>query len=60
MHDALVAAGRRTALVVFDGEGHGFRRAETIRQAWAVELGFYGEVWGFEPDGGAEVEVANL
>jgi len=60
MRDAMVANGRPVALVVFDGEGHGFRRADTIKQAWADELGFYGAVWKLSVDGGADVAVANL
>ena len=60
MYDALESAGRPTALVVFPGEGHGFRRADTIKRAWATELGFYGAVWGLSPDGAADVDVANL
>lgn len=61
MRDAMVADGRRVALVVFDGEGHGFRRADTIKRAWADELGFYGAVWGLAVDGGTEdLPIANL
>ncbi len=60
MADALEDNGRRVALVIFEDEGHGFRRAETIKQAWADELGFYGAVWDLSVDGGAEVAVANL
>ena len=32
----------------FEGEGHGFRRAETLRACLARELAFYGRVFGFE------------
>ena len=37
------------AYVEFDGEGHGFRGAETIRRALETELAFYGSVFGFTP-----------
>ncbi len=60
MYDALDSAGKPVSLIIFDGEGHGFRKAETIKQAWAAELGFYGKVWGLDTDGGTDVEVANL
>lgn len=37
------------AYVTFEGEQHGFRRAETVMGAVEAELGFYGRVLGFEP-----------
>ncbi|MEZ5528888.1 MAG: prolyl oligopeptidase family serine peptidase [Porticoccaceae bacterium] len=33
----------------FEGEAHGFRKAETIRQAIEAELYFYGRVFRFKP-----------
>ena len=60
MYDALADAGRPVCLVTFPGEGHGFRKAASIQQAWADELGFYGAVWGLHTDGGAQVDVENL
>ena len=48
------------AYLAFEGEQHGFRRAETIRRAVEAELSFYGQVLGFEPAGGIEpVEIEN-
>jgi dienelactone hydrolase len=41
LHDVLVAAGRRCSVRYFEGEGHGFRRAETIQAALEEELAFY-------------------
>ncbi len=41
LRDALVAHGRHCEVRLFEGEGHGFRRAETIRAALEEELGFY-------------------
>ena len=38
------------AYLPFEGEAHGFRKAATITRAFAAELWFYGEVFGFEPD----------
>jgi hypothetical protein len=36
------------AVVTFPGEGHGFRRAESLRTALEGERWFYGRVLGFE------------
>jgi dipeptidyl aminopeptidase/acylaminoacyl peptidase len=46
---ALRAKGIPVAYVPFVGEGHGFRRAETIKRALEGELYFYGRVFGFAP-----------
>ena len=51
MLDALRAKGVPYAYVLFPGEQHGFRRAESIRRAAEAELSFYGQVLGFEPAG---------
>jgi dipeptidyl aminopeptidase/acylaminoacyl peptidase len=47
--ERLAAAGVPHAHVAFPGEGHGFRRVETVRTALLTELGFYGRVLGFTP-----------
>jgi dipeptidyl aminopeptidase/acylaminoacyl peptidase len=61
MYEAMAARGLPVALVVFAGEGHGFRRAENIRRALEGELDFYGQVFGFTPHGEIEpVTIANL
>ncbi len=36
------------AYLAFEGEGHGFRRAENIKRALEAELYFYSKVFGFE------------
>jgi dipeptidyl aminopeptidase/acylaminoacyl peptidase len=46
--DALRARGTPVAYLLFDGEQHGFRRAENIRRALDAELSFYSQVLGFE------------
>lgn len=51
MRDALAAKGVRHALVVYEGESHGFRRAETIQHALESELSFLGQVFGFATPG---------
>jgi dipeptidyl aminopeptidase/acylaminoacyl peptidase len=43
---ALHARGLRVVYVPFAGEGHGFRRAESIRRALEEELAFYRQVLG--------------
>jgi dipeptidyl aminopeptidase/acylaminoacyl peptidase len=47
--DALRARGVPVAYLLFEGEQHGFRRAENIVAAIEAELSFYGQVLGFEP-----------
>ena len=51
--ERMVAALKRTGVpheyLAFEGEQHGFRRAETIVRALEAELSFYGRVLGFEP-----------
>jgi dipeptidyl aminopeptidase/acylaminoacyl peptidase len=47
----LSAHGIRHALLTFKGEGHGFRRAETVIACLEAELAFYAEVLGFEAPG---------
>ena len=49
IRDALAARGIPHEYVLYQGEGHGFRRAETIISAAQTELRFLGEVFGFEP-----------
>ncbi|MCP4567331.1 MAG: S9 family peptidase [FCB group bacterium] len=37
------------AYVAFEGEQHGFRRAENIKRSLEAELYFYSRIFGFEP-----------
>ena len=61
MFDAVNAKGLPVALLMFDGEQHGFRRAETIRRALEAELYFYARVFGFVPADSIEpVDIRNL
>lgn len=46
--DALRVKGVPVAYLAFEGEQHGFRRAENIRRALDSELSFYSQVFGFE------------
>ncbi|MBW3614144.1 MAG: S9 family peptidase [Actinobacteria bacterium] len=49
MAAALRAKGIPFAYLAFEGEQHGFRRAETIKRVAEAELWFYGRVLGFSP-----------
>jgi dipeptidyl aminopeptidase/acylaminoacyl peptidase len=49
MADAVREKGHPVALIEFEGEGHGFRAAETIKAAVEAELSFYAQVLGFTP-----------
>ncbi|MBS1905754.1 MAG: S9 family peptidase [Actinobacteria bacterium] len=49
IRDALAARGVPHEYLLFDGEGHGFRQADTISAAAEAELRFLGGVFGFDP-----------
>ncbi|MGO1315525.1 MAG: prolyl oligopeptidase family serine peptidase [Cellulomonadaceae bacterium] len=55
--DALAAKGVPHAYLAYEGESHGFRRAETITHAREAELSFYGQVLGFAPPGVPVLEL---
>ncbi|MEI7743816.1 MAG: prolyl oligopeptidase family serine peptidase, partial [Chloroflexota bacterium] len=59
--DAMVAAFTASGLphvaMTFEGEGHGFRRADTRRTVARVELAFLARVFGFLP---ADTEIEPL
>ncbi|MCA1992834.1 MAG: S9 family peptidase [Coleofasciculus sp. S288] len=48
MVEALKAKGLPVAYVAYEGEQHGFRRAENIKRTLETELYFYSRVFGFE------------
>jgi dipeptidyl aminopeptidase/acylaminoacyl peptidase len=61
MAEAAAAKGLPVAYLAFEGEQHGFRRAETIVRSLEAELFFYGAVFGFTPADDIEpVRIANL
>jgi hypothetical protein len=61
MVEAMKARGQLVAYYSFAGEGHGFRKAETLRRALELELDFYGRVFGFAAPGLNErVSIANM
>ena len=61
MFDAVRAKGLPTAYIAFEGEQHGFRRAENIKRALEAELYFYSKVFGFDlADSIEPVDIVNL
>ncbi|MGC9400321.1 MAG: prolyl oligopeptidase family serine peptidase [Anaerolineae bacterium] len=61
MFEALKAKGVPVAYVPFEGEQHGFRRAENIKRALDAELYFYSRIFDFPlPDPVEPVEIENL
>jgi len=61
MVKVLRTKGLPVAYILFEGEGHGFRRAESIKRAFEAELSFYAQLFGFTPADAIEaVEIENL
>ena len=61
MVDALRAKGLPVAYVPFEGEQHGFRRAENIKRALDGEIYFYSRIFGFAlADDVEPVPIENL
>jgi len=50
MHDALKAKGIPTALKIYEGEAHGFRKSDNIQDAINAELYFFSKVFSFPLD----------
>lgn len=63
MFEQLKSKGVATALVLFEGEQHGFRGTDAIRRALDGEFYFFGKVLGFKaemPQDLAVPEIVNL
>ena len=61
MADAVRSKGLPVALLTFEDEQHGFRKADTIICSLEAELFFYGAIFGFTPaDSLAPVAIHNL
>ena len=56
---ALRSRGIPVAYLAFEGESHGFRRAETIRAVAGAELAFFGRVLEFVPDVSSDLVIEN-
>ena len=57
MAERLKSAGRRVAYREFAGEGHGFRRGETVSAALETEYAFYASVLGLDIPGAAGADL---
>ncbi|HTZ23654.1 MAG TPA: LpqB family beta-propeller domain-containing protein [Streptosporangiaceae bacterium] len=55
----LAAHHIRHAYIAFEGESHGFRRAESVITALEAELSFYGQILGFTPPGVPVVKLTD-
>jgi dipeptidyl aminopeptidase/acylaminoacyl peptidase len=61
MVEAVRAKKLPVAYLTFEGEQHGFRKAENIKRVFEAELYFYSKVFGFElADSVEPVEIENL
>ncbi len=61
MVNALKEKGIPVAYLLFEGEQHGFRKAENIKRALDAELSFYAQIFGFDlADDIEPVEIVGL
>jgi dipeptidyl aminopeptidase/acylaminoacyl peptidase len=44
--EAMKKRGGQVEYIVFEGEGHGFRKAENLKKALESEIAFYEKVFG--------------
>jgi dienelactone hydrolase len=54
---AVAGRGIPHAYLTFEGEGHGFRRLDTMVTALEAELSLYGQVFGFAAEGVKRLEL---
>jgi dipeptidyl aminopeptidase/acylaminoacyl peptidase len=51
--EQIVAALERNGVphvyIALEGEGHGYRRRESLLRTLSADIAFYGQVFGFEP-----------
>ncbi|MEU6343784.1 prolyl oligopeptidase family serine peptidase [Streptomyces sp. NPDC046977] len=55
--DRVAGRGIPHAYLLFEGEGHGFRREDTLIASLEAELALYGQVLGFTPPGVPPLEL---
>ena len=64
MYDICLEKKIPAALEMFEGEQHGFRKAENIRRCLDGEYDFFAQVFGFEPaslpEGFKHIKISNL
>ena len=59
--EALARRGIPYAYIAFEGEGHGFRKAESVKRAIEAHISFLAQVFGFEPADELEpIEIEHL
>ena len=59
--EALERNGVPHVYLALEGEGHGFRRRESLVRLLSLSASFYGQVFGFEPADDVErVEIVGL
>jgi dipeptidyl aminopeptidase/acylaminoacyl peptidase len=59
--EALARRGIPHAYIAFEGEGHGFRKAENSRRSLEAHFSFLAQVFGFEPADEIEpIQIENL
>ncbi len=60
-YEAVKRKGLPTAYIAFEGEQHGFRKAENLKRSIEAELYFYSRLFGFEPADPIEpVKIENI
>lgn len=61
MYDAVLKKGIPCCLKIYEGEQHGFRKAENIEDALDSELAFYGKVFEMgDIPGAIDIKVDNM
>ena len=60
MYAQLVAKGVPSCLILFEGESHGWRKAETICTALTAEISFYGRIFGFTPENFLSLDIVGM
>ncbi|MFE2430499.1 prolyl oligopeptidase family serine peptidase [Streptomyces sp. NPDC059373] len=56
--ERIAGRGIPHAYLSFEGEGHGFRRADTMIASLEAELSLYGQTFGFDPPAVPRLELA--
>jgi len=60
MFEALKNKGMPVAYIPFRGEGHGFRKADTIKHTLDAELAFYSRVFNLDRDDVISINIENM
>ncbi len=61
MYRILCEKGFATAYVAYEGEGHGFRKAENIKHSLEAELYFFQQIFALNPESSSgQIEIINF